>query len=54
MVGSPYLIPGLIGALILCSTKNYYQAICWMIGVMFCASDYFTTTDFLMRRMPIP
>lgn len=39
MVGSPYLIPGFIGALILCSTKNYYQAICWMIGVVFCASD---------------
>jgi hypothetical protein len=40
MVGSPYLLPGFIVALGMCAlTKSYYQALIFMLGVVYCADD---------------
>ncbi len=45
MLGSPYLLPGFVMALVMCSNRSYFQAICFMIGVVYCADD---TTFFVM------
>lgn len=38
MLISPYLLPGFLFAIFLCSFKSYYQAIVFMVAVVYATS----------------